>query len=1357
MYKNFNVQRKYKKSIKQICVQTFLAKRYLRFFILFDINFLFFSFNLYPKFKMMKKGLLLVLLLFIPVVIYSQKVDISWNGSETVDYGSQKITYPKFDNEGYEPQDNTIYINFSQRSNGKKYKVSNLIWEKTSKTAIFDLNEALFPDFDRSGISYFFNSATNAEYFSAKISALKYEKGLIYSLKSFEIVPVSSETSRMLSPASKIGSTENPLKSGTFYKIKVDKSGVFKITKKFLTDNGINISGLNPKNFRVYGNGGLSLPEFNQDARYNALQENAIQVVGEEDGVWNDNDYALFYAQGPNGFNLYESGYNGYGRNSRTETRMDRSLNFINIYDDYAYYFINFDIGPGKRIQDEDQALPSTLITRFDDYQFVNEEKTNLLRIGKIWVADPISKDVAIKFTKRTPSQPDDVIMYRTSAIAYKSQTNNIKFNINGQKEFTQNVANDQNEFIKYTTFNGSVSNISGNDIIINISPNLTPNPTGSFYLDYAEVLYKEDLVFNDSQMNFRLYDISENSGETYGFSMSNAGTAEQVWEVSDITNVTRKVNKSSNNTTFNFAYVADSAFNNEFVAFKNASALSPSFVGRIENQDLSSLQNIDYLAITRKDFLPEAQRIANYHEAKEGNKTAVVDVEKIYNEFSSGSKDITAIRDFVSKLKNENGGLKYLFILGDTSYDYKDKTTTNDNVVPSYQSEDSGNFINSYVTDDYYTFTDPQTSIYLSGMLPTLPVGRLPASNLSEAKTLVDKTLAYYNALPGQSSPFGVWRMKLDFVADDDYEGGGPFHNVMNSAIVNNFETGTQRREYNIRKLYHDAFQAVSTAGGQRYPQVNQAISNDVGNSLYLFYFGHGGINGWSQERVLTLDEILNFNNFSPVYSRFPLVSTITCEFTLWDEPEVKSAGEQVIKLKSGGAATMITSSRAIGVPYGRQFTEILTRRLFELQNDDFYRIGDAHLNAKKEKGFDGNHLKVNYLGDPAMKLSRPKPLLTVDHIESPVPGQLRALDFVKISGKILKNDGTVDDTFNGKVTINIFDKRLNKTTLNNDRNGNMTPLLTFTEEGSAIVKSAGTAKNGNFILEFYVPKDINYEIGDGRILIYADNFDTAKSNAFDVFNNQFYKVGGINENGINDNEPPKVNLYMNNTNFADGGITSQNPTLLACVTDNSGINSTGSGIGHDITVILDGEVVNTTVLNDFFSAGESNGCVNLSLADYQKGSITYPFRNLSPGPHQLTFKVWDINNNSTTSTLNFVVKDEAEEKLVLNKLLNWPNPFTDKTYIQFEHNCNDILDVNVQIYTITGKLVRTLAVPVTSEPFMQGFRTPKTAIEWDGKDDFGDTVGKGTYIFKVFAKSQNQDKCKGGATAIEKMVLLK
>jgi len=1270
---------------------------------------------------------------------------MKWQGSTLIDYGTEKIAVPFFSNQGFSYENGNVYYALDFKNSDKRYKAQNLKWEKVSQKDIFDINASHLTSEDESFFNVYFNKYSRTNTGFLKVAALKSVNGEIFRLLSFDITNDSNSASKGY--GNKFGTTENPLKSGTFYKIKVNKSGVFKITKQFLTQNGINPANINPKNFRIYGNGGLMLPEFNGDARYSALQENAIQVVGEDDGSWDDNDYALFYAQGPNGYNLY-SKTNGKGF-KRTETRMDASNNVVNIYDNYAYYFINFDIGPGKRVQDMDTPLASTLINRYDAYQYINEEKFNLMKFGRIWTGDAFTETKSLSFNTNSPIQANDQILYRARIIGYNSQGNSATFTINGQDSKTLN--NGSTEYEK-PTYSGNISNLSGNQLTISIAPNISANPNGRFYFDYAEVQYKEDLKFNGQQMNFRSFGIAEGSGSNYGFTISNTSGLEQVWDVSDITNASRKVNKSGSESVFNFGYQANSTFfNNEFVAFNNSAAYAPEFVEKIQNQDLSGLQNIDYLMIAPPEFLGHAQRLANYYQSK--YNVAVVDVNKIYNEFSSGSKDITAIRDFATKL-NTSGTLKYIFILGDSSYDFRGISKPGSDIVPAYQSEESGSLSQSFVTDDYYGMTAPQSgggsTVNLYNYLPDIPVGRLPAANLSEAKLLIDKTLAYYNVLPGQSTSFGEWRMKLDFVVDDDYE-DVPFHNTVNTALVHNFETATERNEYNVRKLYLDAFPAEISAGGQRYPQINQAISNDVGNSLFLLYFGHGGINGWAQERVLGIDEIKNFSNYSNVYSRFPLVSTITCEFTLWDDPDTFSAGEQFIKSNQGGAATMITSSRKIAVTYGVNFTDMFINHIFDIENDDFLNLGDAFLNAKLQNGASANHLRVNFLGDPAMKLSRPKRLVAIDQIDSPVPGQIRALDFVKIKGHIKKADGSLDNTFNGRVVINIFDKRISKKTLNNDNNSKMTPLLEYTEEGSPIVKASGQVVNGNYTVEFYVPKDINYEIGNGRILAYADN------TSYDVFTNQVQQIGGINPDGINDNQAPVVHLYMNNTNFANGGITDQNPMLLACVTDDKGINSTGSGIGHDITTYLDGEIINTVVLNDFYFSGEGNGCTNPSLSDYQKGVVTYPFRNLKPGEHQLTFKIWDINNNSTTETLNFIVKDETDQNLIVKKLLNWPNPFTNKTYVQFEHNCDDLLDVNVQIYTITGKLVRTLSATVTAEPFLEGYRTPRTAIEWDGKDDFGDTVGKGTYIFKIFAKSQNQDKCKGSATAVEKMVLLK
>ncbi len=1291
----------------------------------------------------MKQAFSSFIFIFCSLLASSQTININWEPAKVRSYGNYSLKLPSFSNEGFVFDQNNVLISFKQSVGERDLRISGLNWQTVPDQELQDLNKSSLRDSDLISVTY--HNDDKGRSASVNIGLFKLENGKVLRLSSFNMSEVAQNSLSNLSTA-KYGTTNNPLDAGNFYKIKVDKSGIFKITKQFLSSNGIDANNINPKNFRIYGNGGLMLPEHNLDGRYDALQENAIQVVGEEDGVWNDGDYALFYAQGPNGYNLYNT-TNGAGF-KRRETRSDISNNVKNIYEDYAYYFINFDKGAGKRVQPVDETLPTTLISRFDNYQVINDDEVNLLKLGRIWVDDSFFTSLkTITLTTANPLQAGDAVRFRAQVIGWKSQGNSLAFNVNGQNPQSISVGGQDFTVLR---FSGILNNITGNSLAFNFTPNISVNPNGAFYNDYIEIQYKDALTFNGSQMNFRDFSLQSGSGQKYGFSVANASGIEQIWDVSDITNATKRVNQATGNTNFNFAYTTNSLnFNNEFVAFRSDAAFSPTFEGKIENTNLSQLQNVDYLILTTPEMAIQANRIATYYENNSSFNVEVVNINNIYNEFGSGSKDLTAIRDFITKLNNPLGTLKYVFILGDATYDYKNRIPNNFNIVSSYQSEESGNFVSSFVTDDYIVMTKPQTTNYLQGNLPDVPVGRIPAANVAEAIAMIDKTLAYYNQMPSKGTPFGNWKMKVDFVVDDDNDSGPPFHNIIENILVSNFEGTTDKPEYNVRKLYQDAFPMVSTAGGPRYPEVNQAISNDIGNSLYLFYFGHGGINGWSQKRTLTSVEVQNVNNFNSIFSRFPLVSTITCEFTLWDEPATFSTGEQFIKHQNGGAATMITSSRAINVSYGVAFSSIFTNSMFKLTNDDFDTTGNSFLLAKKSFGANPDHLKVNFLGDPAMKMSRPKRLLAIDNIESPVPGLLRALDFIKITGHVNNAGGGIDNTFNGKVLIDIFDKRINKTTLNNV--GDLTPVLNYTEEGGPIVKASGMAVNGQFTVEFYMPYDINYTVGAGRILAYADN------DVFDVFNNTPHQVGDINPNGINDNTPPQVKLYMNNTNFVDGGITDQNPILIACVTDDTGINSTGAGIGHDITVYLDGEIINTIVLNDFYSPGDGNGCINATLKDYQKGNVSYPFRNLSVGEHTLTFKVWDINNNSTTETLRFIVKDEAEQKLVINKPLNWPNPFTNKTYIQFEHNCDDILDVNVQIFTISGRLVKTISQSITAEPFLQGFRTPRQAIEWDGRDDYGNTVGKGTYIFKIFARSQNQEKCKGGATATEKMVILK
>ncbi len=1273
--------------------------------------------------KLMKLSLS-VLFAFLCCFLSAQTVTITmkWDGYREVPVKDSIIKAPYFTNDEYDFDKIPILV--YNKASDKLLKATNYTWEVITPADLYEVNPADIPQ----------EIVTPPSYNTIRIQTLKREENNYFRLKTVDIEEVNPPAGIPLF----IGTDDNPLRSGTFYKIKTDRSGVFKITSKFLRDNGINPSTVDPRNLRIYGNGGGMLPEYSKDTRYAALQENAIEVIGEADGKWDEADYALFYAQGPH---LY--------RPVRTENRSDAAAHWQNIYDDYAYYFISFDKGRGKRIAVKEVAVPDKKISVYDAYQFIDEEKNNPMQVGRRWVGDTFIGNKNINFkTDATPV--DGTVQVRARVAALNAKNARVSFSVNGSANSTL-VLFDKYSFNNY---NREVKNINTTSVNVELNTDTTPNPSARIFFDYVEIEYRQPLTFNGSQMNFRNLSITPGDGEIYGFRLSNASGVERLWDVSDVANVSARATTGTAN--LDFAYRNNLAYlRNEFVAFRTSAAYEPSFVGKIDNQDLSSLGGIDYLVITVPEMMSEAKRLTDYHKKANGFNTAIVDHNKIYNEFSSGAKDITAIRDFVKHLK-EKGNLRYVLVLGDTSYDYKNRVANNSsNVVPACHSEESVDYESSYVTDDFYGMLymeNPRVDLNI----PDIPVGRLPAATVNEAKVLIDKTLAYYAALPGQSSPFGEWRMRLNFVVDDDKDGGSPFHELVNSNIATNFETSdSDKKEYYVKKLYLDAFPAENTAGGQRFPQVNEGIKTAMNNSLFIYYFGHGGVNGWAQERVLTVNDIKEFNNYNAAFTHLPVVSTITCEFTLWDVPSVYSAGEMLMKLPKGGPPTMITSSRALPVSYGRNFNSFFMGEIFRLYGNDFHTLGDAFLQAKKNYGPSGdfyNNLKVNYLGDPAMKLSRPEELIRIDE----APTKVRALDKVTIKGRVLNRGGaTTDANFNGKLTVVIYDKYVEKKTLNND--GDL-GAMTFTEEGNAIVRTSAEVVNGEFTAEFYVPKDINFADGTGRLLLYADNFrDTKAARKFDVYANRTIEVGGINPDGINDNTPPTVKLFMNNTNFADGGITNSNPALLACVTDDTGINATGSGVGHDITAVLDGEVVNTYVLNDFYSSGDDYGCSASNLAGYQKGTVYFPMSNLKPGAHQLTFKVWDINNNSATQTLNFVVRDDSSSQLSINRLLNWPNPFTNKTYIQFEHNCDDTLDANVQIFTITGKLVKSFSSVVTSEPFLEGFRTNRFAIGWDGLDDYGAPVGKGTYIYKVFVRGRDQERCKGSATQIEKMVILK
>ncbi len=581
----------------------------------------------------------------------------------------------------------------------------------------------------------------------------------------------------------------------------------------------------------------------------------------------------------------------------------------------------------------------------------------------------------------------------------------------------------------------------------------------------------------------------------------------------------------------------------------------------------------------------------------------------------------------------------------------------------------------------------------------------RIPVSTLDEATTVVNKILSYYN-----KNALGDWRNTITLLADDIDESGEEVLQQGVEKIAD--EIKANNPIFNVNKIYMDAYVQQNAAGGERYPEVNKAITNAIEKGTLVFdYFGHGGEDGFASERILDVPQIQSFNNENTL----PLFITVTCSFSRFDNPNRITAGEILFKSKTGGAANMISTTREVFIFVGQQFNENLIRILMGFNNEDL-SIAEGLMTTKNQFSSPQKFFIYSF-GDPAKKLAIPKPNIRITKMNDIDITQsldtIRALSKIKFEGVVTDNTNTILNNFNGTLSTTIFDKSLDKTTLDNDGFG---IKMTFDSQDSKLFRGKSTVENGRFILDFIVPKDIRIAFGKGKLSFYADDGVNDKAG----FNNDII-IGGINQNAPEDTVGPEIKLFMNDESFIDGGNTNASPNLIAVLSDASGINTSITAVDHDIVAILDGDTSNPIILNDFYQS---------ELNDFTTGKVTYKLRDLEVGPHMLQLKAWDTYNNSSQTTLNFVVVSDAI--LNLENVLNYPNPFVNYTEFWFNHNKpNEPLEVQVQVFTVSGKLIKTINQNVQTTGNLS------RSIVWNGLDDFGNKIGKGVYVYKLKVSS--------------------
>ncbi len=1127
---------------------------------------------------------------------------------------------------------------------------------------------------------------------------------------SFLLLSIHSGAQRTYKPSS-------VLAAGNFYKISVQKEGVYKLDAAFLNSLGINGS-IPSSQLRLYGNGGGMLPESNSAIPIDDLEENAIMVFDGGDGQISGSDYILFYAPGPHQW---------------TKDSLNKRFSHKkNLYSDKAYYFITIG-GTGKRIQNQQNPPSASLVVNsFNERYFHELDSVNFLNSGKEWYGEEFSNAPGKTLTRQFNVPMPDLVPGQPATFV----SSLVARSINAQSSFNITINNINVQQVPINFITTGIYEFFGRqeETASNFFPNSNPQVTinylpGSFnsqgWLNWFELHARRNLALTEGQLSFRDWN-SVNQGNAE-FLLSNAHANTQVW---DVTHPLHPQMMASIFSGGQLRFTNSTERLREYIAFSDQ-FLIPGNEGRIANQDLHQASPKDYIILTHPDFLTQAQQLANFHEQQNNLQTIVVTTEQVYNEFASGTPDPTAIRDFVKMYYDRfgaswNQGGKYLLLFGKASFDFKQRLMNNTSFVPSYQSVSSLDPLATYTSDDFFGFLEDHEDINSGLIINTLEIGigRVPSKNLEEARNFVDKVMDYHNPLS-----FGPWRNNLNFIADDE-----DFNLHLQDAEVLTSTVQATAPVFNPEKIYLDAFLQEGGSSGGRYPQANVMIDNNIFNGTLIWNFsGHGGPQRLAEEVVIDQSIVNKWNN----RYKLPLFITATCDFAPFDNPVANSLGENLLVRPKTGAIALMTTTRVVFAFSNRIMNDNYLRIALQPDANGVYKtLGEANMAAKnytyQTSGDITNNRKFALLGDPAMKLGFPEFTVAATHLNgvdiSVDADTIRAAEFVSIDGEVKDFNGQFMPSFQGTVYLSVFDKPRTITTLANDP----TSLpVDFENQTDVLFRGKASAINGKFNFKFKVPKDINYQYGLGKLSFYAHDLSKEGNGYSDNV-----VIGGISSNPGSDDEGPEVKAYLNDEKFVNGSITNANPVLILKLSDTSGINTGSSGIDHDIVATLDNDNNNYFILNNFYEA---------DLDDYTKGTVRFQLPELAPGPHSLKIKAWDVMNNSTEYILDFTVVEDGE--LRIDHVLNYPNPFTTRTAFWFEHNYPGTdLYSKVEVFTVSGKLIKTLTQTINTP----GNRSME--IEWDGRDDYGNKIGRGVYIYRLVVRSFN------GKTAEkwERLVLL-
>jgi len=1089
------------------------------------------------------------------------------------------------------------------------------------------------------------------------------------------------------------GNNDSPLANGNWYKIDVQENGIYKIDYEYLQKVNISIPDIDA--IRIFGNGGYEIPENTSIAHPNTLLEIPRYIVRKKsDGTPSNEDYLVFYGRGTRGWQ--------YRGNQLFQ-------HYIHPYSEKNLYFFTYDQGNGISMDSVSVAPNTSPLFQpsfFQEKIFIEQERHSLIESGQGWVGKLFTgSDLSesyynslpglvsssqlsykFKFYRRSTSR-DTLTIFENGSIIHgpfvMPQTNP------GDAETTPYAQSLTSQVVK-TLGPNSTSSI----VKIQIG---TYNQDAKTWLDWMELYYQRTFTALNNALIFTTPDL--NGSVRYQVSDFNSSKI-LLFDVTDHRNV-KRLNQANIDVNYSCTFQINQTNGSlrEIAVIGESGFKTPKEPIKVTNSNIRGTNvSVDYIIISPREFLEEANRLKTHKESYDSLKTLVVDIQQLYNEFSGGVPDPLAIRVFLRFTQEswQDPKPKYVLLFGAGHFDFKNISTLQPNWIPPYETKESITPILSYPSDDKYVNLGTPFSQY------ALAIGRIPARNVKEAAIVVDKIISYETI-----SPVDPWRNRITYVADDgktSQSDDGTTYTDDSDGLAESYTP----KSFEKNKIYIVAYPTINSAAGRRKPEANRAIINAMNQGTILVNFvGHGNERVWTHEAVFTReDNLLQLNNKNKLF----FLIAATCSFGHYDDPKEASAAELLVTMEQGGAIANVSAARLVYGDRNISLNQWMFYYLFRTSNSGVsMRLGDAWQLTKSHM-LDENSQKFHFFGDPTVEILFPRNVAFIDSVNSKSASdtvRVQSLDRVRVIGSIKTTQGLPMQSFTGRATIQLFDSRKEISIMDG------VGLFQFHTSGSLLYQGEISVTSGQYSAIIPVPKDVSFG-KSARISIYAyrnedDGIGYSEKIIFD----------GVNNTGIVDTIGPRIKIFLNDSSFQSGGVVPSNPLLIVRLEDESGINTSTVGVGHQLSAILRYPEQTFNLSNHYHS----------DLDKYTSGEVRYQLNDLSDGRYSLNVKAWDIQNNSADIDTYFEVHTANDFSLL--HVVNYPNPFSQSTTFTCQRNNTEPIQIEIKIYSIAGRLIQTLQSYNNTDSFIK--------ILWDGRDRDGDQIANGVYFYKLIARDQS------------------